>query len=163
MCVCYIALFGNSFSAAGIVIEHLTGLTGYQPKSVDGKFLVPDILCLFKSFQYKFETIFDEIRTELLSISKKQRKKIENLEVENIVLHNFFFKFEDKIDNNYAYERRDTIILSGKSAPPIGRDENCALLPCKLIKDTLNYVISPTTSPWYIVWETKTSAKDPSS
>ena len=42
-----------------LVMEHLSGLTGYQPKSGDGKFLVPEILSLFQSFQYKFETMFD--------------------------------------------------------------------------------------------------------
>ena len=124
-------------------MEHLTGLTGYQPKSVDGKFLVPEILSVFQSFQYKFETMFDQLRTELLSVSKEQREKIEHLEAENIVLHKKIEKLEDKIDCNDAYERRDTVILSGKAVPPVGRDEDCSLLTCKLIKDKLNYVISP--------------------
>ena len=79
-------------------MEHLAGLTGYQPKSVDGKFLVPEILSVFQSFQYKFETMFDQLRTELLSVSKEQREKIEHLEAENIVLHKKIEKLEDKID-----------------------------------------------------------------
>ena len=124
-------------------MDHLTALNDYQPKSVDGKFLVPELLSVFQSFQYKFETMFNELRSELLVVSKEQREKIEGLEAENIVLHKKIEKLEDKIDCNDAYERRDTIIISGKSVPPVGRDENCALLTCNLIKEKLNYVISP--------------------
>ena len=61
-------------------------------------------------------------------------------------MHKKIEKLEDKIGCNDAYDRRDTIIISGKSVPPpspVGRDENCPLLACDLIKENLNYVISP--------------------
>ena len=53
---------------------------------MDGNFLVPEILSVFQGFQNKFETVFDEVRTELRSFSKEQRDKIEHLEAENIIL-----------------------------------------------------------------------------
>ena len=61
-------------------MQHLPRLTDCEPKSVDGKFLVPGILSVFRSFQNKFETVFDEHRTEFRSFSKEQRDKIEHLE-----------------------------------------------------------------------------------
>ena len=45
---------------------------------------MPEILFVF---QYKFETMFDQLRSEFISVSKEQREKIEHLEAENIVLH----------------------------------------------------------------------------
>ena len=58
----------------------LTKTNRLWTKSVDGNFLVPEILSVFQGFQNKFETVFDEVRTELRSFSKEKRDKIEHLE-----------------------------------------------------------------------------------
>ena len=44
---------------------------------------------------------------------------------------------ENKINDNDADERKNTVIISGKSIPPVDEDEHCATLTCELIKDHL--------------------------
>ena len=48
---------------------------------------------------------------------------------------------ENQIDENDVYERKDTVIISVKFLSPVDKDELCATLTCKLIKDHLNYDI----------------------
>ena len=124
-------------------MENLDALSEYQPKSVDGKFMLPAVVKLFQGLQEKIECMFGEIREEFINICKERDLRIEKLESENVVMKKKIESLENKIDENDAYERKDTVIISGKSVPPVDKDEHCATLTCKLIKDQLNYVVSP--------------------
>ena len=46
-------------------------------------------------------------------------------------------------DKNDAYERKDTVIISGTALPPADTDEHCVTLTCQLIEDHLNFLVSP--------------------
>ena len=85
-----------------------------------------------------------------ISVSKEQREKMNTLKLKILYDTKKIEKLEDKVDWNIAYERRDTFIMSGKMIPPGGRDENCTLLTCKLIKDKLNHVLSPNDIWWWL-------------
>ena len=52
-------------------------------------------------------------------------------------------KLSDNIDEESAYERRDTILLSGKPIPHGTRDENVFSIVKKVIKDKVNINITP--------------------
>ena len=121
----------------------MDALSDYQPKSVDGKFMVPALVNLFKGLQEKIEGMFAEIREEFITICKKSDSRIDLLEQENLELNRKIEKLENRIDENDAYERKDTVIISGNSIPPVDKAEHCASLTCKLIKDQLNYIVSP--------------------
>ena len=83
-------------------------LSVYQPKSADGKFMMPVIANSFQGLQEKFEVMFAEIREEFIIICKKSEKRFELLEQENRELNKTIEKLENRIDINDAYERKDT-------------------------------------------------------
>ena len=122
----------------------MDGLNDYQPKSQDGKVLVPAVLSIFQSFQTKMDEMFKELRDEFMKACSERDKKIERMDGEIVQLKKKVSILEAKVDDSEAYERKDTAIISGKAVPPVQRDENCIDLVCKLAKDKLNYVIAPT-------------------
>ena len=116
----------------------------YQPKSADGKFIIPAVSELFKSLEFNFDQMLKGFRNEFLNLFEEQDKKISKLQSENCELRRKVEKLESRIDDNDAYERKDTVIISGKAVPPVDRSEDCATLACELIKKNLNYVVLPT-------------------
>ena len=46
------------------------------------------------------------------------------------------------MDDSDAYERRDTLILSGPAIPPVERGENCAAVVKKLLKDQIRMEVN---------------------
>lgn len=72
------------------------------------------------------------------SLSKKLSVKdarIDKLEQEVSYLRKYILSLEEKIDDSEAYERRDTVILSGSSVPVASDSENCSDLICDLVRD----------------------------
>ena len=119
-------------------------LNDYQPKSQDGRVLVPAVLSIFHSFQTKMEDMFKELQSEFMKACSERDRKIERMDGEIVQLRKKVSILEAKVDDSDAYERKDTAIISGKAVPPVQNDENCSELVCKLVKDKLNYVITPT-------------------
>ena len=124
-------------------MESLNALSDYQPKSVDGKVIVPAILSIFESFQFKFETMFSDMRVEFLNVCAERDVKIDKMNTEIFQLKKKVDVLEQRIEQNDSYERRDSVIISGKAVPPVQRDENCLDLTCQLVKEKLNVIISP--------------------
>ena len=75
-------------------------------------------------------------------ICEEKYSKILKLETAKHFLKQKVSKLEEKIDDNDAYEQRDTLALSVTSFPPISNIENCPQLACKLVFDILNENIS---------------------
>ena len=111
----------------------IEALSDYQPKSADGKFLIPAVTELFKSLEFNFDQMLKGFRNEFFNIFKEQDKKILKLQSENSELRQKIEKLENKIDESDAYERKDTVIISGKAIPPVDKNENCATLACEII------------------------------
>ena len=125
-------------------MDNLDSLSGYQPKSVDGKFILPAVIGMFQALKEKIDVMFGDIRKEFVNLCREQDARIDRLGEENTFLRQKLEKLENKIDDNEAYERKDTVIISGKAIPPVSNDENCLMLTCQIIKDNVNYIVSPT-------------------
>ena len=127
-----------------VTMTAIDALSNYQPKSADGKFIVPAVTELFNSLEFKFDQMLKEFRNEFVNLFKQQDEKILKIQSENRELKQKLEKLESRIDENDAYERKDTVIVSGTAVPPVERNEDCATLACDLIKRNLNYVVLPT-------------------
>ena len=66
---------------------------------------------------------------------------INNLTSKCAVLEKKVRKLEKNIDDEDAYERRDTVILSGSVIAPCAPDENCATIVIQALKDAHNITI----------------------
>ena len=52
-------------------------------------------------------------------------------------------KLEERIEEGESYERRDTLVFSGKTVPACSTSENVSNLVCSLIKENLKINIQP--------------------
>ena len=124
-------------------MDDLSVLSDIQPTSKDGKAIVPAMVTLMHDFQEKFTTMFTELRNDFTKMYKTQDAKITRMEDEITCLKRHITKMEDKIQENDNYERRDTLVFSGSSVPPINNMEVCTELVSNLVKNTLKLNISP--------------------
>ena len=51
-------------------------------------------------------------------------------------------QLEDKIDDQKAYERRDTLIISGKKLPETVPNENCSEHVRNILADNIGFTMS---------------------
>ena len=119
-----------------------SALTSLQLISKDGKTIVPALINVFGNFQQKISAMFTELRSELLSIVQVNSEKIYSLENEVTGLRKTVSKLEEKLDEQSAFERRDTIIISGKKVPQYAIGENCASKVVDCLKENLKLVVS---------------------
>ena len=87
---------------------------------------------------------FKELKEEFKKVVTSKDKEISELKSDVNDLKKTVNKLEEFIDDQDAYERRDTIILSGNNLPAVTSGENCTNLVCQVIKDNLRVEI-PTT------------------
>ena len=79
----------------------------------------------------------DEIRSmkaELIELVNAKNEKIEKCESEIVLLKTEVRKLKNELDDTDAYQRRDTVILSGNGVPEGNNDENCKNVVCNLVK-----------------------------
>ena len=122
----------------------LTSLESFKAKSKDGEFLAPAIVKVFQELQEKLVSDLDDFKSQLMKITEKQDERIQKLTNENKILHSKLEKVEEKIDAEDAYERKDSLILSGEKIPAFDNNENVLTSTVKLLKDNLNYILHPT-------------------
>ena len=77
-----------------------------------------------------------------LTYVKERDIRMDKLESEYVEMKKIRSQ-EDKIDENDAYERKETVTISGNAIAPVDEDEHCATLTYQLFKDHLIYVVSP--------------------
>ena len=87
--------------------------------------------------------MFCEIYDEIIYIRKERDIKLDKLECKNMEMKKKISRLKVKIDEKDVYERKDMVIVFGNAIPPVNKEENCSTLTSKLIKDHLNYVVSP--------------------
>ena len=86
---------------------------------------------------------FNELREEFKTMFEAKSAEVSKLKSEVDTLKKKVSKLEEKAEDSEAYERRDTVVLSGQVLPTATRDENCIHLASQLIKDQLNMNLSP--------------------
>ena len=96
-----------------------------------------------------FPTIGSHGAKEVLNVSvdekvcKEKDEQIAKLQTQVNVLNKKIEKLEDQVDENEAYERRDTLIFSGSKVPAEVQDEKCDSVVLKLLENELKYKVSP--------------------
>lgn len=86
---------------------------------------------------------FEDLQTLLLNQLSEKECTIHQLSSEVDLLKSKVDKLEEQIDDADAYERRDTILISGPDLPVSTPGENCSQLICSVAKDKLKLEISP--------------------
>ena len=95
--------------------------------SEDGRRIVQAITEQLNELKAEFRARLDEKDREIVSLKEDVAK-----------LKNSLCKIEEKIDDADAYERRDTLVISGQGVPTAEVGENCQQIFCDLIKDKLH-------------------------
>ena len=102
--------------------------------SKDGKLIVAYLEQRFTDFETKFMEIVSSNKSEISKLNSEVhtlKKEVQNL--------------KSLIDDGEAYERRDTIVLSGDSIPPVSQGERCSDIARNLIKEELKINLPPET------------------
>ena len=92
---------------------------------------------IFELFQKKLETFMVSVTKQL----QEKDEKIEKLEQEIVNMKKDTVTLEDRVEDAEAYERRDTIVVSGSAVPAAIDGENPANIVCNLVKDKIGTVI----------------------
>ena len=83
------------------------------------------------------KTEFDKMREDFNQMLNLKEQEIRELHGEVETLKKRVKILENQVDDSDAYERRDTLILSGPSLPPVERGENCVSVVKKLLQDQI--------------------------
>ena len=83
----------------------------------------------------------NKLRSEFSTSLAERDAIIEGLRSDVTQLREKVDKLEHLVDDADAYERRDTVILSGPAIPPVGPGEQTAVVVKDLVKDKLNLEI----------------------
>ena len=85
----------------------------------------------------KLDEKLEEIRVEFRMALAEKAESIKILESQVKILQSRVEKLEDAIDEGDAYERRDTLIISGEGLPEVSQDESSVSVVCSVVKDKL--------------------------
>lgn len=85
----------------------------------------------------------NSMKSEFLEQLHTKNNQIEGLVKEVEMLRGRVGKLEERVEDAEAYERRDTLVMSGKSVPPVVAGENCVSLVCNMMKNTINLNVLP--------------------
>ena len=80
---------------------------------------------------------FDEMKTEFINIISSKNDEIATLSNDVTNLKHKITRLENTLDEEDAYIRRETIILSGTCVPEVTNGEICSNIVQKLVKDKL--------------------------
>ena len=122
-------------------MDSIASLSELQPTSKDCKALIPTLIDLFGNMNTKIEQMFSVFKSELLNKLAEKDEQIAELRSDVNFLKNRVIKLEDQLDDNDAYERKDTLIFSGASVPIVKEDEDCGLVLRNTVKDKLKFVL----------------------
>ena len=86
---------------------------------------------------------FNKLKKDLLQQLSDKSAQIDSLNDEVKNLKMTVSKMESKIDDADAYERRDTLIISGEEVPVVTPGENCTDIVGGLIKNKLKLSVAP--------------------
>lgn len=117
-------------------------LNCFKPTTKDGRELKSTLTAFYEDLKYEFGKMFDEMKSEFVEICKAKDVEIKKLNDEVYSLRNRLIKLEDRIDDQEAYERRDTLIISGDKLPVATPNENCEQIVCKILEDNLSMKMS---------------------
>ena len=95
----------------------------------------------FEEFQVKFESMTLQFKDECLATCKAKDEKIAILEKTCKHLEVKLNKLTEKLDDEDAYIRRESLIFSGSSLPACVANESCVDIVTGLLKDELGIIV----------------------
>lgn len=98
---------------------------------------------LLEDIQTKFDSMVTVLKEECLAVCNAKDEKIHSLEGKCKVLEDKITQLEERFDDEDAYIRRETLILSGEEVTRYHESENCADIVRKVIKDNLHIELKP--------------------
>ena len=103
----------------------------------DSQSLSRESQLVLELMEVKMREVSEEMNRKLA----EKAKVIEQLKNEVTALRKDVVALEDRLEEAEAYERRDTIVLSGTELPAATDGENTANTVCSLMKDKVEIVI----------------------
>ena len=86
---------------------------------------------------------FAQFKEEMVALLDSKDSKIASLEEEIASLKKNLAAVDERCDEADAYERRDTVIVSGGELPVPAEGENCSQVFCNTIKNKVGLTIKP--------------------
>ena len=124
-------------------ISSLDQIRDNNYNSKDGKFLAAAIVQVFEELKMTLENNLSTFQSKLIAVTTRQEEVISKLVEENKMMKKKISTLEEKIDQDDAYERKDSLIFSGKNIPAYKTTEDTASVLIKCLKDCLGYVLQP--------------------
>ena len=112
-------------------------LNDFVPTSKDCKALMPVLMNFLTDFKKNYEEMFQNMKQEFRTSLSERDAKVASLESEVSSLKNRLSEIEEKIEEGEAYEKRDTLIISGSKVPPVSLNENCLQVTRNIIREHL--------------------------
>lgn len=122
----------------GLASEDPDQLLETDKLSEDGRLIV-------EALQEKLDAIqgqLEGVKNEFLEALTSKETRIEDLECEVRTLKMKLSRVEERVDDADAYERRDTLLITGDDVPVVRDGEVCCEVVRELIKDKLKLNIA---------------------
>ena len=107
----------------------ISRLSSFGGTTRNGKELMEGLVKLMEEFKERFAKMFTEMNNSFIVIFNEQNSKITTLETEikelkdsNHALKEAVSSLENRIDENEAYEKKATLILSGEELPSMEQE-----------------------------------------
>jgi hypothetical protein len=102
--------------------------------SVDADKIITAMRIEFEAVEASMREDLYVMKTELLLRIAEKTNEVKCLREEVGELRITVAKLEEKVEDSDAYERRDTLVISGPGLPPATATEDCSALVCSIVK-----------------------------
>lgn len=98
---------------------------------------------IIDSITEQLETKLNILRDEFAALLSVKNKEIDQLKLAVSTLKAQVHKLEEKANDSEAFERRDTIVVSGEGVPIVESGEICSNIVSDLVKNKLRINLNP--------------------
>lgn len=109
-------------------------------EDLDFQDLSEDQKMLFTLLEKRMNTVLKKYEDKMAT----RESQIEEMSTEILNLRKKVMSLEDKIEDTEAYERRDTVIVSGSDLPDGTEDEDTPKVFTSIIKNKIGVIVKPT-------------------
>ena len=109
-----------------------------KTKSQDGSNIMMPFIQLFNVFLSNLDAKFDAFEKKMFVALREKDMKIEELEETVVAQRKCIVGFEEKLERQCQYTRRESLVFSGKQLPAHTDNENCLDIVCKIISEKID-------------------------
>ena len=115
-----------------------TELKGLKPSSNDGRNIVAPFLELFSTFLSHLDEKFEAHKRDMAAACQDKDSKIEELEAVVVAQRKVITNFQDKLEDQCQYSRRESLVFSGQNIPAHEVNEDCIGIACNLVSSKID-------------------------